>query len=642
MGQGVHTSLAQIAAEELEFDWAQLQVIQAPTGHALDGASGTGGSFSVSTLYTPLRETAATLREMLKAAAAAQWGLSAANITAENGVVYATGDPDTRLTYGEIVAAGMNWEAPETAPALKPSSQFHTIGQAKQRVDFPDKLMGKAVYGYDARLPNMLYGAVARPETFAGKLSRASEGDAPNQPGVVTVVTEKDFAGVAAASRAQAYAAVSRMDVAFDEDESWQQEDIEAMVTVGEGKGVVVQKEGDVDAFLDDSTLMAEYRTPMAVHAHLEPQAALIDVQPDHVTGWVSTQYPLSVRSDIAAALGRDEEEITIHTTYLGGGFGRKLNTEAAVEAARLSAAAGRPVHVGWNRTEDMRYGYFRPPTHHFMRGKLGADGRIQALEHQQASGDVAFATFPAAVGAVLGADFGAWRGARISYGIPNKRTVAWRTQIPVRTGWWRGLGLLANTFALESFMDELARSANIDPVQFRLQHVPDSELGARMRQVLETAVAQSGWETAVPSGRARGIATSNDVNTVVAHVAEVGIEENQIRVYKMTSVVDPGLVINPDGAIAQTQGGIVMGLSSTLREEITIRNGKITAGNFDAYPLLTMRETPDIAVTLLESGDEPFGMGEPPIGPVAAAVANALFALTGQRLRRLPLKMGE
>ncbi|MCB8943724.1 MAG: xanthine dehydrogenase family protein molybdopterin-binding subunit [Ardenticatenaceae bacterium] len=639
MGQGIHTALAQIAAEELEVDWQQIRVVHAPTGHGVDAASGTGGSNSVSGLYTPLREAAATVREMLKTAAAAQLGLAITDLRAENGTIV-TAAGDQSRTYGEIVAQGVDWEVPEEAPALKTSSQFHTIGQAKQRLDFPDKLMGTAVYGYDARLPNMLYGAVARPETFAGKLRSAAAGQALSQPGVVAVVADKDFAGVVAESRAQAYVALNDLELEFDEDESWQQADLEALTTVGEGTGVVIQKEGKVDDVLDSSAVMAEYRTPLAVHAHLEPQAALVDVQPDRVEAWVSTQYPLTVRSQIAEAVGMDEERVTVHTTFLGGGFGRKIGTEAAAEAARLSAAAGRPVHVGWNRTEDIRYGYFRPPTHHLLRGQLGGNGRILALEHQQASGDVAFSSLPEIAAKVMGADFGAWRGALIPYAIANRRTVAWRIKLPIRTGWWRGLGLLANVFANESFMDEMAHAANSDPLEFRLQHLGSDEKGQRFRRVLEAVAEKSGWGRPPTADRALGLAVSEDVNTIVAHVAEVSVTDGQIRVHKMTSVVDPGLAINPDGVQAQTQGSIVMGLSSTLLEEITVKNGRVEAGNFDLYPLLTMKETPDMDVTVLSSGDEPFGMGEPPIGPVAAAVANAVFALTGQRIRRLPLRL--
>ncbi|MFN2153243.1 MAG: xanthine dehydrogenase family protein molybdopterin-binding subunit, partial [Anaerolineales bacterium] len=445
---------------------------------------------------------------------------------------------------------------------------------------------------------------------------------------------------VAAETREQAYSAVNAMDLEWETEKNWQQADIEALVTVGQGKGVVIQKEGNPERVLKESTLIeAEYRTPMAFHAHLEPQTATADVKPDRVDVWASTQFPVRLREFIAKAIDRKEEQVFVTPTYLGGGFGRKIGTEAATEAARLSAAAGRPVHIGWNRPEDFLNGFLRPPTHHVFKGVLNGQ-RVAALEHQQASGAVAFPFLSGMFKAILGADFGAWRGAMISYEIPDKGTTAWLPELPLATGWWRGLGLLANTFAIESFMDELAHAAGADPLDFRLNHLPNDETGQRRKRVLETVAEKAGWGTTLPTGHALGVANSIDVGTAVAQIAEVSIEQDEIRVHKITSVVDPGLVINPDGAISQVQGSIVMGLSSTLIEEVTVEDGQLAADNFNRYPILQMSAIPEIEVILLESGETPNGMGEPPIGPVAAAVANAVFALTGERLRNLPLKL--
>ena len=643
MGQGVHTSLAQIAAEELEIEWAQLEVVPASTAQGINDSMGTAGSTSVSSTFTPIREAAATLRELLRREAAAQLGVPAASLSAAAGVFTANNDPTTSITYGEIVSNAdvASWEVPEEVPALKPVSDFRYVGQSVPRVDFASKLTGQAQYGYDMRLPNMLYGAVARPHTIEGKLKSAAPGEAPNRPGVVAVVAEADFAGVAAESRLQAYAGVGNLELEWEDGRLWQQADIDEIVTVGNGTRVVAQKDGEVDDWLDGTVFTAEFRTPLAAHAHLEPQAALVDVQADKVTAWVSTQAALGVRSDLASTLGLDEEQIEVIPTYLGGGFGRKSNVEAAREAAILSKAAGRPVHVGWNRTEDMRHGFFRPPTHHVIKGRLDGNGRIQALQHEVASGDVLFSFFPGAAAAVVGADFGAYRGARLEYdGIPNRQMVSYRTPLPVRTGPWRGLGLLANTFAIESFLDELAQAANIDPLQFRLNHLTDSSLSRRFRTALETVAEMANWGGRLPEGHALGLALCLDAQTVVAQIADVSVDNGQIRVHHVYCTMDPGLVINPDGAIAQAQGSIVMGLSSTFLEEITVKDGAIEAGNFDRYPLLTLKETPDIHVRLLESGEAPFGVGEPPIGPIAAAVGNAVFALTGQRFTRLPMRL--
>lgn len=643
MGQGIHTSLAQIGAEELEVAWDQVIVKQADTARGLEDNFGTGASNSISTLFTPLREAAATMREMLRAEAARQLGVDAAGLIVANGVFQVRDNPEQAISYGEIVQAAdpSSWEVPEEAPALKPVGEFKLIGTSVPRVDFYDKLTGTAVYGYDARVDGMLYGAVARPQTIEGKLISADEGSARESAGVVDVVIDGEFVGVVAKSRLQAAGGLNGLNLTWDDGRAWQQEEIDAMVTIGEGTGTVIQKEGDAAGMLKgEGIILAEYRSPLAAHAHLEPQAALVDVQPDKVTAWVSTQSPFLVRGDIAEALGRDESEVVVIPTYLGGGFGRRLKVRVAIEAARLSAAVGRPVHVGWNRTDEFRNGYFRPPTHNVLRARVDGQ-RIVALEHQQASSDVAFSTLPGIAATVLGADFGAYRGAMIAYGIPNRRTVAWYNTLPVETGWWRGLGLLANTFAVESFMDEVAAAVGMDPLQLRLAHLPTGEMGERYRRALETVAEQANWGGSLPDGRARGIAIANDVKTVVAHVAEVSVEGGQIRVHRIDVALDPGLVINPDGAKAQAQGAIMMAMGSTLMEEITIQDGRVTAANFDSYPLLTMKEAPHIEVTLLQSGEEPFGLGEPPMGPAAAAVANAVYALTGQRLRRMPLRLG-
>ncbi|MFE8605424.1 xanthine dehydrogenase family protein molybdopterin-binding subunit [Archangium violaceum] len=641
MGQGIHTALAQIAAEELEVPWERLEVVHATTAHGPVDKQGTSGSMTVVGLYQPLRESAATLREMLRAEAARQLGVQASALVAAGGTLSVRDQPEKTLRYGEVVAKHTGtWEVPEQPPALKPAKDFQFIGKSMPRVDLEAKLTGQGVYGYDQRLPGMLYGATARPPRLGSTLRAAREGKARQQPGVVEVLIESDFASVAAESREQAHAALAHLELEWTEGESLQQADVDARTTVKDGEGVLVQEEGDAPAHLGrGKQLTAEYRTPLAAHAHLEPQAALVEVKPERVRVWTSTQMPGSIRKQVAKALERDEESVEIVPTHLGGGFGRRLDPKAAIEAARLSRATGRPVHVGWTRAEEFRHGFFRPPTHHVLKASLES-GKVLAFEHQQASGDVLFALIPEAAGAVLGADFGSWRGATIRYAMPHRRTLAQRVKLPVPTATWRGLGLLANTFALESFMDELAHAAGEDPLAFRLKHLGDDEMERRFRRVLEAAAKQAGWGTALPEGRARGIACSVDMNTVVAQVAEVSVENGRPRVHRFTCAVDCGLVINPDGATAQVEGGIMMALSSALSERITIKNGQVEAENFYDYPLLTMREAPDIDTLLVGEGDKPLGMGEPPMGPVAAAVANALFTLTGKRLRSLPLKL--
>ncbi len=641
MGQGAHTAIAQMAAEELGIAWDDIDVAQATTALGPFDGNGTSGSTSVSSTYTPVRETAATLREMLRTEAAHQLGQPADQLVID-GRGFAVSDARTqRIDFATLVAGKMDWEVPETAPALKAVSDFQIIGQPLPRKDIPAKVTGQAIYGYDMRVEGMKYGAIARPPTIEAKLTAVGTGDAASQPGVHTVVTEEGFAGVVADSRAAARTALDALQLTWEEGKRWQQDEIEALVTVGNGDAVTIQKEGNGARDLaDNATLRAEYRTPFAVQTPLEAQAALADVKADSARVWVSTQMQRFTRDAVAEAIGMDAEKIEVIPTYLGGGFGRKAGFEVAVEAARLSKAAGVPVHVGWDRTEELRYGYFRPPTHHLLAAQLNDDGTIAAFEHQQASGDVAFGFLPAFMQVMMGADFGATRGARVHYAIPNLQTVAYRTVVPVRTGWWRGLGLLANVFAVESFMDELAHMAQIDPLTFRLNHLSADQQGDRLRAVLEAAAQKAGWGEPLPNGHALGLACCLDSGTAVAQVAEVSVdvESGKVRVHKITAAMDCGLTINPNGAAAQVEGNIMWGVGSTFIEEMLVKDGAIALNNFDTYPLLTMRDAPDVEVILLEAGDGvPRGVGEPPIGPVAASIANAIFNLTGARLRQLP-----
>lgn len=642
MGQGVHTALAQLAAEELELPFENLQVIPASTARGIEDGFGTGGSTTISSLFTPLREGAATLRLMLQAKAAEKWSVEPDNLVAMNGSFFKQANPEETMTYAEAAQGVSDWEIPKDKPELKGIREFAVIGQPMKRVDFTEKLTGRAVYGYDARVDGMLYGAVARPPRFTATLKQASEGTARAVKGVVDVVIEDDFAGVVATSRGAAYRGLEALELDWDLGETYQQADIDALTQVRPGEGVVVQKEGRVAAKLKSATsIRAEYHSPMAAHAHLEPQAALVEVRSDRVIAQVSTQSPQLVRDEIAEALKRKKEDVEVTATYLGGGFGRRLNVEVAVEAARLSQAIGKPVHIGWNRSEEFRHGYVRPPTHSVLEAALDKTGKIQAIRHELASGDVAFPFLPAFLSTIFGADFGAWRGGRFHYeGIENREVLSQRVKLPLKTGWWRGLGLLANTFAIESFMDELAHASGQDALEFRLRHLSASDHNQRLKRVLESAAEAAAWGTTLAEGRAHGIACSTDTKTVCAQVAEVSIEESKVRVHKITTAIDPGLIVNPDGVKAQTQGAIVFGLSSTFFEKLTIQDSQFAPQNFDTYPLITMKETPEIEVILHQSGEEPFGMGEPPLGPVAAAVANAVFALTGQRLRSLPLTL--
>ena len=630
-----------MAADELDVPWESIRVLNVGTGKGLDDPVGTSASNSISSLFPIIRQAGATVREMIRIEGAKQLNVNLNDAIAENGMVAAKNDPTLIKPYGEIIQNVKEWVIPDPLPALKEVSEFRYIGKAMPRVDLLDKALGKTQYGFDVRMDNMAYGAVAMPSKIGATIRRVDVGIAETMPGVIKVVVDGDFVGVVAERRDQAWSALGTLQIEWSEEKSWEQADIEALVRIGNGRGVTVQQEGDVDDHLHDGDVIeAEYYVPMAFHAAMEPQNATADVRSDGATVWASTQTAVGVRRAVAQAIGMEEEQVVAIPTFLGGGFGQKVSSVPAVQAARLSKAAGRPVHLGYRRAEDFQNSFVRPPSRSVLRAKVNPNGSIDAIEHHQASGQVAFPFLPGFVRTVMGADFAAYRGAQIRYGIPHKRVQTWLADLPFKTGWWRGLGLLPTLFAIESFMDELAVAIEMDPFLFREANLPKDKNGERMKNVLRVLREKSEWDTPAPLGRGRGMAKCFDVGTITACVAEVSINGKEIRVHKLTGVADAGLIVNPNGAAAQMEGGMNMALSSALFEEILVKNGSLTPSNFGAYKFLHNSAAPEIVVKLVSSGDEPFGLGEPPLGPGAPAVANAVFALTGQRMRRLPLKL--
>lgn len=638
MGQGVHTALAQIAAEELDVPLERLDVRSAPTSRGISDGMGTSGSFTISSSYQPMRESAALMREMLRRAAASRWDVPLEEIVATEGRLLPRGRASEALPYEDFASDLVGVEPPDEVPELKPRSEFREIGRARRRVDLEAKLSTGGGFGLDARLPGMRYGATAKPPVLGARLRSAEPGEALDVPGVTDVVIEDGFAGVVATRRTAARRGVEALAVDWEmPDELVTQEEVELAATV-QGHGVTVQREGRPGrAFGGRVDVRAEYRSGMAAHAHLEPQSALVDVGPDGVRAWVSTQTPDSMRNAIADVLDRPADEVDLTATWLGGGFGRRLAVEVAVDAARLSRASGVPVHVAWTREEEFRHGYVRPPVHNVMEARLD-DGRVTAIRHRQASGDVAFAFFPDIAATVLGADFGAWRGATLPYGgFGARETIAERVELRVPTGWWRGLGLLPNVFATESFVDEVAAHVGADPVAFRLDHLTDDPDDRRLAAVIRAAADAAEWDRPRPDGVGLGIAASVDAGTPVAMVAEVAYDGSMPDVRKAWVAIDPGLIVNPDGVRQQVEGSVAWGIGSLLFEEIRIEDGAFSAENFDRYPIAQASDVPDVDVILIEGADEPFGVGEPPLGPVAAAVANAVVAAGGPRVRTMP-----
>ncbi|MEM9836854.1 MAG: molybdopterin cofactor-binding domain-containing protein [Bacteroidota bacterium] len=639
MGQGTFTGLAQLAAEELEVSPDQIDVVHAPSASGnLDGLS-TGGSTSISSLYRPLRELAATMREMLKNEAASLLGVAVGSLSLAGGRISGGGKS---MTYGEIAAQVTDWTIPDVPP-LKDKSEFKYVGKPVPRVDLRAKVVGEPIFGMDASMPNMLYGAVVRPEKVGATFVGADTSAAEQLPGVVKIVQEDDFVGVVADSFVAAQRAKDAIKAEWKVDRAWSNDDLMDMIEVGKGKPISIQKAGKAKKVLadGDDIITLDFKTPIGAHAQLEPSGAVAYVNGDEATVMISTQVVKITRDEVAERLGIAPENVNIIPTYLGGGFGRRLHTPNAMQAAVLSRAVGRPVKCFFTRKEEFQKDTFRPPTHHVLRAKLTPSGAIEAISHDVSSGHVMFgsALLPRMIEPIVGHDIGAWRGGMFQYrNIPNFEATSWRVELPFATSWWRSLGLLANTFAIESFFDELALQAGKDPVQFRLDHIQDDQAGQRLATVIKTARDQSGYQDKVIAGRAMGFAASTDANSPCAHVVELSMTEDGIKVHKVTCVLDCGMAVNPDQVRAQCEGSIMMGMSAALYEKMELADSELSPTIYGPYQMALMKDTPDeIDVIILENDDKPGAVGEPPMGPIGAAIANAIYRLTNERPREMP-----
>lgn len=643
MGQGVFTGLAQIAAEELGADYAQIQVVHAPTATGNVDELATGGSTSIRSLWPILRELSASLREMLKQGAARIWDVPVESLVAEGGRIHSG---NRSISFGEIVNSLDQWEVPDNPP-LRQTPEFAIVGKPLPRTDLADKVFGAPLYGLDAEMPGMLYGAVARPSHIGARFESADTSEAERMPGVVKICLEPDFVGVVATSARAAENARDAIQVTWNAATQWQTRDIEELVEVGKGTPYVIQKNGNPKRVFESGggkTVRAEFRSPIGAHAQLEPNGALAFVEPEAATVVLSTQVPGHTRGQVARRLGLSKDQVNLVPTHLGGGFGRRLNTSHAVEAAVLSRAVGKPVKCVFSRKEEFQNDEFRPPSHMVVQASLSEAGEIAAFEFNTSSGSViySFGPLPGIARNLIGSDFGAWRGGLIQYGrIPDYRSVSWFVELPFATASWRGLGLLTNTFAIESFMDELAEKAGRDPVEFRLAHIADDAAGRRLKAVIRAAAERSGYRNTASGGAAMGLAASTDAGSPAAHVAEVTLRDGAICVLKVTCAFDPGLAINPDQVRAQCEGSIIMGLSAALYEEMYVEDGELLPTIYGPYRMARMQDAPrEIDVVLLQGDDAPGAVGEPPMGPIAAAIANAVYRLTGNRPRALPIRV--
>lgn len=634
MGQGTYTGMAVLVAEELEADWKDVRVVQADA-NAKYGRMSTGGSSSVRQSWEPLRKAGAAAREMLVAAAAARWGVDPGSCRAEKGSVV-HGASGRRATFGELAASAAKLPVPEK-PRLKDPKDFTLIGRAVPRLDTPPKVRGQAIFGIDVRVPGMLHAVVARPPALGGKVTGFDAAKAMAVPGVRKVVEVPSGVAVLADTTWAALKGREALAPTFDggPNGALDSKEIGRLVDAAPLEATPAKNEGDVEKALAGAArkLSATYTLPFLAHATMEPMNCTARVDGNGAELWIPTQAPLWARGDVAKALGIPDDKVTVHTTFLGGGFGRRSFPDFPVEAALVAKAAGVPVQVTWSREDDFRGDYFRPCGKNELRGGLDAKGNLVAWHHLVRSPSISRQNFggrPGHPDVLEGAISFPYRtGAiRIDAAIP---------MVGVRLGWWRSVYASQNAFPEECFVDELAHAAGKDPLAFRRGLLPADH---PLQAVLALAGEKSGWGSKLPAGVARGIACHSSFGSHVAEVAEVSLVKGAIRVRRVVVAVSCGTALNPDSVAHQMEGSVVYGLSAALRGEITFTKGAADQTNFPDQDPLHLSEMPRVETHVIPSTAAPGGIGEPGLPPIAPAVANALFVLTGKRLRSLPFKL--
>ncbi len=645
MGQGVYTSLPMLIAEELEADWSRIRVESAPVAAVYNrpgmGMQMTGGSSSIPSSWEQLRRVGASGRIMLIRAAAQQWGVPESECHAENSQVIHAGS-GKKASYGALADAAAKLPLPDNVP-LKPPRDFKLIGKPTKRLDTPAKINGSARFGLDVYLPGMLTVLIARSPVFGAKVKRFDATEARKLPDVQGVYQVPTGIAVAATGFWPAKTARDLLDI------EWEEGPGAALSTpkmfaefleLAKQPGAVARKDGDtVQGFTEaHKTISAEYEVPYLAHAAMEPLNAVVDLQPDHCSIWTGTQAQTMDRAMAAKTAGLKPEQVEIHTTFLGGGFGRRANprSDFVIEAVQVAMAVGKPVKVVWTREDDMRGGYYRPMWADHIEAGIAKDGKPVAWKHtivgQSIVADTPFEAFITHNGIDATSVEGA---ATLPYVIPNLQVELHSPKNAVPVQWWRSVGHSHTAFVVETMIDELAHLAGKDPVAYRLDILPAN---SRYRGVLQLAAEQAGWgKKKLPAGHAYGVAVHESFNSYVAEIAEVSLESSRIRVHRVVSAVDCGMVINPDGVHQQIESAIVYGLSAALHGAITLENGRVMQSNFNDYPPLKFSEMPQVEVHIVASNEAPTGIGEPGTPPIAPAVANAVFTLTGKRLRRMP-----
>jgi len=646
MGQGIWTSLPMLIAEELDADWSRVRVEHAPAappyGHTAWGIQATGGSSTTPSEFDRYRQVGAMARALLVQAAAKQLGVPLSDCRTENGAVVVG---DRRLRYGELAAAAAALPAPESV-TLRDPKDWKLIGRPTRRLDTPEKVDGSAVFGLDVRFEGLLTALVARSPAFGGRVKSFDDTAARAVPGVRKVVQVPSGVAVVAD---HFWAAKTGREALKVEWEAPPGAPLDSAALLAEFRrladqpGRVAATAGDAPAALAgaERSVAADYVFPYLAHAPMEPLSCTVRLGPNRCEIWTGTQFQTLDQMAAARIAGLKPEQVELHTTFLGGGFGRRATptSDWVSEAVHVAKAAGAPVKTVWTREDDVRGGYYRPMYLHRVRIAPGDDGLPAAWDHAIVGQSILGGTPFAPDFAATGIDPSSVEGTADSpylKGIPNHRVQLHNFQCAIPVLWWRSVGHSHTAFVMETLVDELARAAGADPVAYRRRMLAGHP---RHLGVLELAAQKSGWGSPLPAGRARGVAVHESFGSYVAQVAEVSLEAGRIRVHRVTCAIDCGIAVNPLTIAAQMESGIAYGLGAALHGAITFKDGQVQQSNFDDYPVLTLPEMPAVDVHIVPSMERPGGVGEPGTPPIAPAVANALAALTGKPLRELPLR---
>ncbi|MBS0409471.1 MAG: xanthine dehydrogenase family protein molybdopterin-binding subunit [Proteobacteria bacterium] len=642
MGQGVYTSISMILAEELDADWAQVTFEHAPPNDALYanpifGLQVTGNSNSIRAFWTPLRKAGAATRAMLVEAAASGWGVDPAACRTEAGQVIHDASA-RKIAYGPLTGRAAALKPPADPP-LKDPKAFRLIGKPLKRLDTPAKVDGSAQYGIDALPPGVKIATLAHAPVFGAKVAHVDDSQAKTVPGYRQTVVLDDFVAVVgdhmwAAKQALAACAITWTDAP---NAKVGMADVEAGLVKASTtrKGVIPKTAGDADKALGDGAISVTYQVPFLAHATMEPMNATAHVTPTSCEVWTGTQVISRAQATAAQVTGLPLDKVTVHNALLGGGFGRRLEFDPVTKAVQVAQHVDGPVKLVWTREEDIQHDVYRPAWYDRMSARL-KDGKIDAWKHVITGSSVLSRWLPPAV--KDGMDFDAYDSAAdMPYDIPNMHVEYIREEPPaVPTGFWRGVGPSHNVFVVESFVDELAHKANKDPVAFRRSMLGKSP---RLMAALDLAAQKSGWGDPLPSRVGRGVAVQPSFASWIAAVCEAEVDhDGEVKLRRIVCAVDTGAPVNPDTIVAQLQGGIVFGLTAALYGQITVEGGRVQQSNFHDYRMLRMDQCPPIEVHVIASGEAPGGIGETGTVIAQPALANALFAATGKRLRRLPI----